>query len=421
MFVISILGLGYVGYEIANYINYKKVLGYVNMKKNHTNEIDVEKAKYMMNYLLSQNKNELTTWIIKNNRDTELAHISRNNMLKCLCFNIYFVKYKAIDNFMKDELDDLLYAIEDKVNHIFMTNNAPSNIIVDYYKFGYNEIVSTYKPAILYSTLNIIKHNVYLMLWKNGFTKYKTTNNIVYFYREINKDFPTAMFIHGLGFGITPYYSFIMKLADAYNVIIPILPNISNMEINGIFDDITADKLFPNYELIVSNFNEIFTNLNVSNVSIIAHSFGTIILSIILRDTTIFQKVDRKIFIDPVCFIDDCHKIFNYIDKPDDRGSRLIKIFNAVVYNDIYVRYATQRFLYGPKYWVFNYELLSNTIVVLSSKDKIVPSKAIASKLAQFMIPCFVIKGAMHGDIFSDSKYETVIDIMISSISLAKN
>lgn len=407
-----VLGLGYLGYELLNYINYKKIVNHSNNKLLHSVSEKDEKSIWMQNYLLNLDTQSLENWITKNirsNEDITIQNISKTRVLKCLSFNIYFEKYKNIDNDKKANLDFILNEIEDKIAHKFL--DIVDNY--DYYKFGHNNIVTMYKPVLYYSVLSMVKQYTYNTLYKNGFKKYTMkSSNITYFYYLKDPSFNTTIFIHGLGFGTTPYLNFILELSKTTNLILPILPNISNMEINGIFDKITDDTLFPGYLTIKNDFRELLIFHEINQINLIGHSFGTIMMAIILQDDDFRSKVYNKIFIDPVCFIDESYKIFRYIDNPDDRNSIINKVFNKIVYDDVYVRYATQRFLHGPNFWVFDYKLLEKTIVVLSQNDKIVPTTSIQNTLCDKGIPCILIENAAHGDIFT-SEYLSVQELII--------
>lgn len=405
-------GLSLLGYEVYNYFGYKKTVEFSkNKKKSEILDIN-NKSTWMINYILNLSKEDLSDWVINNIKSKHtmrLEDISFNRITKCLSFNIYYQSYKKLDYELKERINKVVIEIENKLDIIF--KHIPDDNLT-YYKFGHNEIISTYKPALFYSILGIIKKYTYNRLVDSGFIMHKV-GNIVYFYKKVNEDTTANMFIHGLGFGSTPYLDFILEMSINQNLIIPILPNISNMEF--VVSELTGNNMFPEYETIISNFREIISVHNISKLNISAHSFGTIIASILIQDEEINKIVGKKILVDPVCFIEKCYKIFRYIDNPDDRGSTINKIFNEVVYNDIYVKYATQRFLCGPKYWIYDYSILNDCLIVLSGKDRIVPSYEIAVSAREKNIPCLISEDAEHGDIFL-SKYSHVQNFIIDFI-----
>lgn len=430
MFGLALIGAGLASLELVNYLYYRKTLSYAKDIKEHESDHDNEWIEKFWTEELSGD--ELKEWI-KNTIsytninpekgkyyiDVPFDKISKEKMLHWVGYHLYFKPYDKMDDVEKDHIETILNEIETKIDIKFQDIECDD---VYFLEFGKNELDTSYKPLILYSSLNLIKHMVYMYLRYHGFSKqFMERSGTVYFYyrKYPHMQRKTTIFIHGLGFGITPYLSFIFRLMEETDLIIPILPNISNMEFHGSFFNLNDDKMFPNYKTLRRDFESILNKHQIDNVNLIGHSFGTIVVSILLKNKWINQKVDKKIFIDPVCFIDGCYKTFRYINEPDIKdGSLTTMTFNKVIYNDIYVRYALQRFLYGPEYWLSDYENLNSddTLVILSYEDKIVASDSIYQKLRKHSIPCIVINEAEHADLFASEMYDDVLEKMIYHI-----
>ncbi len=219
------------------------------------------------------------------------------------------------------------------------------------------------------------------------------------------------MFIHGLGLGITPYISYLKELKQMGNVIVPILPNLSNMEHHTLLSKLDEDAFFPHYDIIRKDFKTMLEYHNINNVDIVSHSFGTIILGMLMKDAELAQRINKKVFVDPVCFIDRSFKILRYINEPGGSQDGVVNsVFNLLVYNDIYVRYIAQRYLYGPEFWILDYEKLNNddSLLVLSLKDSMVPSQSIYDRCKKHHVPCFIINNANHADIFLIDEFRDV-------------
>src|SRR5439155_12829079 len=119
--------------------------------------------------------------------------------------------------------------------------------------------------------------------------------------------------------------------------------------------------IFPEYDTWRKYIKHILIKNNISRINFIGHSFGTIIMGLLLKDEWIASRTDKKIFIEPVCFIDKSYKSYRYINEPKEGNYNLIsKVFNEFIYKDIYLRYVTQRFLYGSEFWIHDYNLLIN-------------------------------------------------------------
>lgn len=428
----TMIGVGIISLEMINYLYYRRTVNYIEDKKDHSTEtMNHINSEFMENFWINElSKKELIDWILNTTsyysvenddfsgyyKPVPLIDISREKMFKWIGYHMYFKSIKKMNDEEIMSVDRVLTKIESKIKHNFYRGKINQNELSEkiyFLKFGYGKVETTYKPLIVYSSLNFVKNVTYTYLNYLGFQKcWSNSGRIAYFLYDAGKNKPTTIFIHGLGFGVTPYISFIKKLMQTTSLIVPILPNISNMEFIGLFETMDTNKLFPGYPIWRDDFKKILIKHNINKVNIIAHSFGTIIMSVLLKDKWINNVTKKKVFIDPVCFLDQSYKIFRYINEPDCRdGSLINRSFNALIYRDVYVRYATQRFLYGPEYWFLDYENLKpdDTLIILADKDQIVPSNGVYKRFSKYGIPHIVINDAEHADIFSSDKYEDVI------------
>lgn len=370
------------------------------------NELTVDELKIWIRNVFSYNNPSGKSYYVP----IEIENIPRNKMIKWVSYNLY---YKSLWQLTVEELDyssNVLQKIETKIDIKFFDISEPN---IYFLKFGNNKVECTYRPSIVCSILELLKDTCYFSLYMFDFDKYKIKNtNIVYFHYYNPKNTKTIIFIHGFGFGIEPYLYYILRLKKQYNLIVPILPNISNMEYARTMKEITYDNLFPEYNTWRKAFRSIMIKHNIEKCSIIAHSFGTIITSLILKDNWINQRIDRKVLIEPVCFIDKSYKIYRYINEPQEGNYGVIsKVFNEFIYKDVFLRYATQRFLYGPEFWITDYDSLSNnTLIVVSEQDQVVPSDEIYNKMRKHNIECIYVKGAYHADMFMSDEFESVFD-----------
>ena len=445
MFAGALVTVGLLGLaELGNYLYYLRLNKYVNQEKCHDYEVDHEWMKrYLLEELTKDEIIDLITNSITYNLDSpksndtksdndksdnvkseecvrnkvNLEDISREKMVE---WTGYYLYYKPIHQLNDDKIAHskrVLIAIENKIGVKF--HNTASNKSMYLLQFGKDKIKWTYKPLIIYTGLSTMKQLCYWKLYYNGFQKHVTPKSrITYFYyqnpdRNIKK---TVLFIHGLGFGIVPYLSYIMELKESADLIIPILPNISNMEFTSYFTTLTDDELFPAYDKWRSDIKFILNKHNVDSLDVIAHSFGTIILGILLKDDEIREKIDKRIFVDPVCFINDCHKIFRYIRDPSIgiKNTRINRIFNSLIYDDIYMQYVAHRYLYGPQFWILDYDTMNyrKNLIILSKKDQIVPTNKVYDTLKNQGVPCIIAEDAAHSEIFMTSAFKTILNVI---------
>lgn len=412
---------GFMLKEMKNFRFYNRLLKFVNNKKYQPKSFKVN-SNYYSTYILNElTDNQLKIWIrnvfsydIKCNDKyyvpIQLEDIPRKKMLKWTCYNIYF---KSMWQLTKGQIlkgERVLQKIEDKLCTKFSENDNP---LIYFLKFGNNKIECTYRPLCLINLFNGLRDICYLSLILLNFKRYKLKEeNIVYYHYYNKNNRKTVVFIHGFGFGIEPYLYYILRLKKNYNLIVFVLPNISNMEYDTNIYHITHNSIFPEYDTWRDVMRQIIIKHNLNSINFIAHSFGTVILSLFLKDPIIKSKIDKKVFIEPVCFIDKSYKIYRYINEPQLGSYGYIsKVFNLIIYKDIYLRYISQRFIYGPEFWITDYqELNGNSLVILSEKDQVVPTDELYEKMIKNNIEVICLKDGYHADMFMSSKYDSVFD-----------
>lgn len=426
MFSLMISSALLVGYEIINYINYLKTMKFTKKKRYFTNKVSSKKLEdFLLNDL---NSNELENLIensfshnVTDNHkyysEIKINNIPRNKMFKWTTYYLYFKSLWQLNDFEKENANHILNKIEEKLNLTFPDTENPH---LYFLKFGGNRVECHYRPAFVDLILNGVKHCAYASLRLHGFKQYEMEqSNMKYFYYNNPKNKKTVLFIHGLGLGVTPYLSYLYKIKDKCNIIAPILPNISNMDNRSIFQKINVDAFFPSYEIIREDFKEMLNYHNIDSIDVIGHSFGTIMMGILIKDDELANKFNKKVFIDPVCFIDKSYQIFKYINEQGNADDSITNVvFNMLVYYDINIRYITQRYLYGPEFWILDFDKLNNnkSLIVLSIKDSMVPSKSIYKRCCKYNVPCITVNDAQHADIFILDEFKGVWNAIASFV-----
>lgn len=392
------------------------------VKKRYFNNTNVD-SKWFEDYLIKKSSpDELKSWIrntFSYNQPTsesyyipiELDKIPRNKMLK---WTSYYTYYKSLWQLSREELEhasELLILIEDKIG-IEFPDIIDNNIY--FLKFGGNRVECGYRPKFLTSCLGLIKDVCYFTLNMLGFGKGKLSEyGFTYFYYvdDKNKLRKNLLFIHGFGFGISQYMSYLLELRKKFNIYVIVSPNISNMEY-GNYNNYKHDPktITPDYNVWRDDIKSLMIKHNINKINCIAHSFGTIVFGILFNDQWINERIDKKVLIEPVCFFEKSYKVFRYINEQHNNNNGIINpLFNELIYKDIYLRYTTQRFLYGPEFWILDYSKLSgHTLVILSEKDQIVPTDILYERLSENKIECIYVKDAYHSDMFMSNKYNDV-------------
>lgn len=428
----SVLAAATLGVEFVNYVYYRTFRSFVSQNKEHPENMEPDK---LLQYFANLTAHEMSEWIDKSfsykqpmtdsyYKSVPIQILSKSNMTEWISSFVYHKSYSELKEEQEEKVNNLLDVIETKLEHNFIEYDNDHLIDNIYFlQFGKNKIKSKYKPLTVYAGFSLMKHVTLANLKMHGYKEYRSSKaNFTYLYYKSPENKSTTLFLHGFGLGIVPYVSWLKDITKKTNVIAPIFPNISNMDFTSVFNHFDEESLFPTYETWREDFKSILINHNIEQIDVIGHSFGTIIFGIILKDPMLKSRINKKLFVDPVCFIDEYYKISRYINEPvhyDCVSKALSVATDLLIYNDVYVRYVTQRYLYGPEYWILDYDILKDnkSVVVLSEDDAMVPSLTIFKKLTQNMVPCLLVEGAIHSDIFTNKEFQCVRDYIIDFVA----
>lgn len=392
--------------EMYNYLHYRRVYNFIknrryfNNKAWHTMEIVnmlktssvSETKKYIMTWLRNKNDGKMVSW----------DDVKSENIYRAISYALYLKSMWQLNDEEFKVIDDVYDAVKEKLGDI------PTGKNDDIYlpKFGSKNIRSFYKPLIYFGIAKFLSYMIHIKYTKMGFTTFRSKDNILFYMKKTHDNDDYVMFIHGFGIGIGPYIDFLGDLSKEHNIIAPILPNISHMDYISYNDIITDDKLFPSNHIFTSNIEDIIDNFNMNKLTMIGHSFGTIMMSMLLRSVKINNHVNKNIFIEPVCFWQSVTHTSNYIDMPYKTRDSLLHFFLSCycIYSDIYIRYVTDRYLYGPDYWL-NASDDHDNIFFLSEHDELSPSNKIIEGYGDKVSNIHVIENAYHGNLFYMDDY----------------
>ncbi len=420
----------YLAFELLTYIYYLYVCHIVNKKQYHASNITqmTDSATKAEQYILEViTRDELTKWIQRSFlfRDSTnivpLPQIPKEKMIKWVAYFLFFQSLWQLTQEQVIRALSVLDKIEHRIEFVFgdfVSDEKENNIY--FLKYGTNPIDSRYRPLLISAGISLIKWYCYFILVSGyGFTKRTmvtgTGTSMVYFLYSNPNHTSTTVFLHGFGFGIYPYMSFLKQLGKTTNVIVPVFPNVSNMEYHTKFEPLRNNDLFPSFTQLRDSFHSLIEEHGSNTeVNMIGHSFGTIVMSGILKDSRIRSLINKTVYVEPVCFIDRYYKVGRYMRSAllsNTKASSMTKVVNRLIYSDIYVQYVTNRYLYGPEYLMFDYgpSDMSNSLVIVSENDQIVPSDAIVERCKESDNSYMYVNDATHADIFLDKKYEHVL------------
>ena len=371
-----------------------------------------KECTWMQQYIINKlNTKELEDMLKKAfSCTTPIKNISKSigydDVLNWCAYMLYARSMKQLSIAQLSTSNNCVKMIEKKLKINF---SVKRNRNLKMLKFGNNDIRTKSKPAVYYGMIKIVKYLLYNVLEINGFKKFVShKSGVTYFYKVSSRVKTHTLFVHGFGFGIIPYKSFINSLSHDENIIFPILPNISNIEYHSYFDSLNSDTLFPGRKIWNADFDLLINKFNIKKINLIAHSFGTIILSFAMDYFNKNNKINKIVLIEPVCFIEGSYKIYKYINDPYDQRSKMVSRFvDYIIYQDIYSRHIAQKFMHSSEFWIKNIDNLKTFkhYVVISENDQIVPSKKLKSLFNQKCINYNYINDGYHADLFLFNKY----------------
>lgn len=383
-------------------------------------------ADYLIDNLTTDELMLLVRNYVKNKDDTKIVSITDIKYDNAFKFVTFMLFMKSLWQLSSDELAQAKLIMPRFEKKFGIKFEPGLNDQLHLLKFGANKFTTYPKPVLFYTVAGIVKYCSYLMITCYGFKYYRSPlSGMVYFYKNTMKSRDYVLFIHGFGFGPMPYITELYKLSKSQNVIFCILPNISNVTYHSYFDNLTYEVLFPSYNNLRNDVLNIINEFKIKQLDLIGHSFGTMVMGMLLNDKRIIKYIGSNVFIDPVCFIDGTYKIFRYMDDPiDDQGNFRSFLMTYLIYKDVYVNYVTRRFLYGPEYWITDHNMIKNknNLIILSENDVIVPSEILHEKLAdKDNTEIMMLKNAYHADIILTNNHADALGRINDFISENKS
>jgi len=213
----------------------------------------------------------------------------------------------------------------------------------------------------------------------------ESTQPISYWYRPHRSHSKSPiLFLHGLGIGLWPYVPFLRELsqADPYVgiVIIEILP---------ISSRITAP--IPSSDEMCEIIFNILGNHSISKFTIVAHSFGSVIATHLLRSSLTSQSVHSLVLIDPVALLLQLpNTAYNFVyRRPRSANEWQLWYFAS---RDMGISHTLSRHFFWGDNLIWRDDLVGDgrkSCVALSESDQIMPSAEVRRYLTRQDEPIF--------------------------------
>ncbi|KAJ9074766.1 hypothetical protein DSO57_1003044 [Entomophthora muscae] len=242
------------------------------------------------------------------------------------------------------------------------------------------------KPFIVHLAIQAVHLLAFWKLRWLGFRRCET-RRLSYWFLPGDSFEPPIMYIHGIGIGFAMYLPKLQTLLEAYpqrSVVLLELPHVSMAHTNVILD----------HDQTLYAIDAIFEHHHLGKVSLVAHSFGTLMASWIVRQRP--QYLARVVLVDAVCFrMWDSTLAYNFLyAKPFSFIHDLARFFIA---QDPLVTHTLSKELYWYESVLYPEDIPVPATIFLASHDWVVDAMAIERYLAPRLPPgCNVILMDTH-------------------------
>jgi hypothetical protein len=414
--------------------NIIEILRYIGFRRRLLIYRQNEKCKNIM----SNNHNKLADDILRTFEKQKdfvglIGHIFNTTPDKISRKNIYDFFKSNLHIQSDDNMTDML--IERIISVIEIGTTAQTGTLFrfktehtddfDYFKSGREEINAYFKPLPILLLFKSFRFIVESILQFRGFQKKYGECGINFITKNTNvqcNSNKVLIFFHGIGVGFAPYYNFINIFEGYHKIIMVDMPNIGY----GRYID-----RYPTMTEIVGSITtylrhyipEIFlthTDLPLKTLDIAGHSYGTTIISYLLRCTKFTSEINigNIYLLDPICFIETSYKVsrasnvgienFIAFERKSIFGNwkeititfeRIVQYF--LVFCDLETQIVMKRHLFLHEI-TFPLEMLKdNIMVVLSEHDMFVHVNEVISCLKHHNIRVQLLKNCGHADMLT--------------------
>lgn len=198
-----------------------------------------------------------------------------------------------------------------------------------------------------------------------GFKRYTANDNILYWTNGVISDELPILFIHGIGLGFSMYFRKVARLTQLYPDRQIILFEIPSVSLSPVASINTKDQSVLAIDII-------FKTHNVTSCSLIAHSYGTIIATWLVKFRP--HYITKLSLVDPICFMlwDSTLVCGFLLSRPTSMLHEFIRLFLS---RDLTMANTFCRYFLWHASFMFPEELHCATNIYFSKKDCIIDAK----------------------------------------------
>ncbi|KAI9296844.1 hypothetical protein K502DRAFT_323604 [Neoconidiobolus thromboides FSU 785] len=307
-----------------------------------------------------------------------------NQVKQWLAWYLHVRDLNSLSNEMDMELNEYVELIQTKLD--IKLSKEEDKLQRAPVFLALTEFSSKYKPILFYLTIMLFHTSMCIILMLSGFQRNSIKNSpITYWIYEPHEnlsdnnssnDEPPILFIHGVGTGVSLYMRQILKLRTDFHT-----RKIVLLELQAV--TLIPTLQIPTVEDIMYALDSAFQLHEIEKCSIMAHSYGTIATSFILKHRPYY--IQKMCLVDPACFTNweptfAVNFMFNQLDFFMNR------VTQHLMAEDLFVGNTIGRYAILNQGIAFNQDLNVPTYVYLSKYDFLLNSNYIISHLTELRV-----------------------------------
>lgn len=328
--------------------------------------------------------------------------IKRENVLDLLAYGFL---YKRRDQLVSEGKGPLLEDMADSLERAWSITFPPGRTPnLRFHAHLWEPLRFHYRPLLLYIIFELLMWLEQAVLLCCGFRAH-TAHGIKYYSYglmagsagapcSVPMDRNAVVFLHGVGLGLLPYIPFLIRLAACKQPIIAF--EFQHLSMRLCIRDI------PRIEDLMSGVISALDLHNTRHVSIIGHSYGTLLASrFVQRFPT---RMAGLCLIDPVCFcMFSGDLIQNFLYKAPKEISQLVTWF---VSREFHTSAAVSRHFFWTMLNLWPEDLPSRSLVVLSENDQLIPVPSVHLMLRSTDAVVLKHPSHAHADFLGDTAWQ---------------
>eukprot|EP01038_Epipyxis_sp_PR26KG_P009700 gene9700-13057_t len=232
--------------------------------------------------------------------DLPIIQIYKGNFASWTSWAFFGKDIRELSSDEKKENDEIIDFVEKEAQWKFpegFSSEIPAA------RLDLDPIFATQRPFLFYAVIWLVNSITHIVLWLWGFKRlpqFDTTTHsqAVYMRKKSvvasnqNSSVP-IIFVHGIGIGFAHYLGLLFSLPTEVDVFLIEWPHVAMQMAT------TSPSAEESVDLVIRLLN----HFNHSQVSIVAHSLGTVLLSWLLHDKRVVERVVSSVLLDPVSFL----------------------------------------------------------------------------------------------------------------------